>query len=130
MLEVSHGANVLESLPTALNAEAVIELQRATDEVHADSALLDYVVSLASVTRDHPQIRVGLSPRGSLALVQCARGRALMAGRDQLIPEDLTESIEAVFLHRLVLRDSPLTGYETRARNLLEEVVRSVAVPR
>ncbi len=130
VLEVRPAVNVLESLPTVLSAQAVIELQQATDQIHADSALLDYVVSLAATTRDHPQIRVGLSPRGSLALVQCARGRALMAGRDHLIPEDITESIDAVCLHRLVLRDSPLTGDETRSRNVLDEVVRSVPVPR
>ncbi len=130
VLEVRPAANVLDTLPTVLSAQSVIELQEATDAVKADGQLLDYVVTLATATREHPEIRVGLSPRGSLALVQCARGRALMAGRDYLIPDDISQSVDAVCLHRLVLRDTPLTGDDARAKSVLDDVVRSLVIPR
>ncbi len=130
VLEVRPAASVLDTLPTVLSAQAVIELQQATDAVKADRQLLDYVVTLATATREHPEIRVGLSPRGSLALVQCARGRALMAGRDYLIPDDISRSVDAVCLHRLVLRDTPLTGDDARAKSVLDDVVRSLVIPR
>lgn len=129
VLEVRPASNVLSTLPTVLTATAVVELQKATDAVRADTALLDYVVSLAIASRQHPEVRVGLSPRGSLALVQCARGSAIMDGRDYLIPEDITGSIDAVCLHRLILRDTPLTGDETRVRRVMDEIVRSLKIP-
>lgn len=129
VLEVRPAAHVLDALETVLTSEEIIELQEATDAVLADAQLLEYVVDLAAATRNHPEVRVGLSPRGSLALVQCARGRAFMDGREYLIPEDITRSIESVCLHRLVLRDTPLTGDDARTKGVLSEIVRSLTIP-
>ena len=66
--------------------------------------LLDYVVSIIRATREHPQIQVGASPRGGLALVQLARGQALLHQRDYVIPDDVKNVAVPALAHRITLR--------------------------
>ena len=85
-----------------LDAERVIALRHAVQDVHASDALLAYVQALVSRSRKHPGVRVGLSPRAGLALLRAARAHALLLGRNHVIPEDVQALFAAVAEHRLV----------------------------
>lgn len=98
----SEGA--LAQLKPVLRASDVLELQRRVDDVHLDKALVEYLVAFAGATRQHAELRVGVSPRGALALAQAARATAVLNARDYVVPEDITENILPVCAHRVVPR--------------------------
>ena len=109
--------------------EAVVGMQRAIEEVHVDEALETYIVDIASRTRTHPQVEVGASPRGSLALLKLARARAALRGRDFVVPDDVKEIAVEGLAHRLILKPDPwIKG--VRTGTVVEEVLASVPVPK
>ncbi|MBO0830315.1 MAG: ATPase, partial [Streptosporangiales bacterium] len=84
--------------------ERLTELQDALDLVETDDDVIDYAVALVTATRDHPQITVGASPRGSLALLRLARGKAALARRDYVLPDDVKTVAVPALAHRISLR--------------------------
>ena len=72
-------------------------------QVHVDDQIYDYIARLAEVTRTHPLLKLGISPRGALALCRTGKARAFAEGRDFVVPEDVTQMAEYVFAHRLML---------------------------
>ncbi|MFC7896508.1 AAA family ATPase [Streptomyces sp. NPDC057381] len=116
---------VLERLagPTDVRAwRAVVE------RVEIDDDLLEYAVALVGATRDHPQISIGSSPRGGLALVQLARARAVLDGRDYVVPEDVKALAVPALAHRVSLRPE-LWVREVSTDDVLREIVGGVATP-
>src|SRR5258705_415736 len=79
-------------------------MQAALEDVTVEDSIGRYIVSLTTATREHPQVLVGASPRGSLALMLLARGVAAMAGRDYVVPEDVKQVAVAALAHRITLR--------------------------
>lgn len=100
----------LPDLAPVMTADDVVSLQNKADDVRLDQSLIDYIVTFANATRNNPDIEVGLSPRGSLALAHAARATALLHNRDFVIPEDINACAINVCAHRLVLK-----GYEPGA---------------
>lgn len=96
--------HALMDMVPVLHAQDVIELQREVDAARLDPSLIDYIIALAGATRRHPELRVGLSPRGALALAQAARATAVLAGRGYVIPEDILNNIEPVCAHRVITK--------------------------
>jgi MoxR-like ATPase len=100
-------------------------MQALVATVHVEEDLIDYVVRLATFTRQHARLYLGASPRASLALVQAARARALAAGRGYAIPDDVKALASSVLAHRLVLTpeaEMEGTQRETIVRQALEQV--------
>jgi MoxR-like ATPase len=91
--------------------------------------LVDYAVAIVTATRGHPQIQVGASPRGSLALVQLARGEALMHRRDFAIPDDIKQVAVPALAHRVVLRPE-LWVRQVSADDVIAALMASVPTPR
>ncbi len=87
-----------------LSVEEVLELQDATEQVRAEESVLDYLVALVAATRRSPLLSLGVSPRGSLALLRAARARALTEGRDYLVPDDIKELAVAALAHRVMVK--------------------------
>ena len=102
-------AQRLKDLKPVLSVEQVLALQDEADKVRMDDALLDYIVAIARATRSAKGVKLGLSPRGSLALCSAARALALASGRDYCIPDDIKRAAVPVMSHRL-LSDSNLYG--------------------
>ena len=122
-------STALDSLRPAIRKDELLDLQRRTDLIKVDRSLLDYVVSFANATRRHDRLRLGLSPRGALALTQAARATALYQGRDYVIPEDILANIHAVCAHRVVAR-SYRDGRElTTPEQVLTSIVESIESP-
>jgi len=120
----------LKDMAPAMTRDEVVELQRQAEEVSVDDALLDYIVRLAEATRTHKAFKLGLSPRGSLALSRAARAYALVHGRDYCVPDDIKTVAVPVVAHRTLL-DSSLYGVAriAEAEEAVASVFRSVAAP-
>ncbi|WP_031168843.1 AAA family ATPase [Streptosporangium roseum] len=91
-------------LEPVVDAVTLREMQRALEEVAVEDSVGRYIVDIVSATREHPQLQVGASPRGSLALLLTARARAVLDGRDYVIPEDVKRVAPAALSHRISLR--------------------------
>ncbi len=113
-----------ETLRACLSLEQLEAIRTAVDEVHASDNLLDYLQRLVAYTRNSAEFAYGLSPRGALALLQCARTWALMEGRSHVVPEDLQTVLPAVATHRLV----PTSDYAGDASALVHDILLNVDV--
>jgi MoxR-like ATPase len=91
-------------LDAVTDAAGLLGMQQAVEEVEGDRSVAEYCVALAHATRTHKDVLVGASPRGSLALVLCARAVALLAGRDFVLPEDVKAVAPAVLAHRITVK--------------------------
>ena len=93
--------NLIEALSVQLEPEQLTNIQQAITEVHASSALLDYLQNLIAYTRESTEYHCGLSPRAGIALLTAARSWAYMDGRDAVLPDDVQVVLPAVAGHRL-----------------------------
>jgi MoxR-like ATPase len=91
-------------LEPVVDAETLLAMQVTLEEVTVEDSIGRYIVDLAAATRTHPQVMVGASPRGSLALLLLSRARAALAGRDYVIPEDVKAVALPALSHRITLR--------------------------
>ncbi len=106
----------------------VLAWRAVVERVEIDDDLLEYAVALVGATRGHPQISIGSSPRGGLALVQLARARAVLDGRDYVVPEDIKDLAVPALAHRVSLRPE-LWVRELSTDDVLRELVVGVRTP-
>lgn len=106
--------------------EELVAWREAVHDVRVDSSLQDYVVRVANETRNHPQLVLGLSPRGSLTWQRLAQAHAFLAGRTFVTPDDLRVVARPVLAHRLIM--SGRASHKAKFA-LLDEVLASVPVP-
>lgn len=92
-----------DAIAPVATANDILLMQAAADEVFVDDKVYKYIASLAAATRSHPQIKLGLSPRGTVALASMSRAAALMRGRAYVIPEDVKFVLRDVTEHRILL---------------------------
>jgi MoxR-like ATPase len=104
-------------------------MRASLEQVEVSADLLDYVVSIISATREHPQIQVGASPRGGLALVQLARGQAILQQRDYVIPDDVKNIAVPALAHRITLRPE-LWVRQVSPDDVVARLLAGVPVPR
>ena len=129
ILDVQPARTTLQSLAPVLTREEVLALQASTDAVRLDRSLADYIIALATATREDGDLRVGLSPRGSLAIAQAARATAVLAGRDHCIPEDVVENVLPVCAHRVVSKTAMHEGDTITARRIMQRILETVPSP-
>jgi MoxR-like ATPase len=115
--------------PQVTDAARLLAMRESLEQVQLHPDLLRYVVALIAATRSHPQVTVGASPRGTLAVVQLARGHAALAGREYVTPEDIKAVAVPALAHRLVLRPEMWVRQVT-GEHVASEVLASVPVPR
>lgn len=125
----SHGADdPLESLAPVTDAGEVRDMIEAVRQVYVAPALDAYVVDLVAATRQHPQVRLGASPRAALHLLRAARASAALSGRTHVLPDDVQRLAGPVLAHRLVLTtDAHLS--RTSAQDIVTEIVTRVPLP-
>lgn len=114
-----------------VHKDDIMNLQKASNDVRIDDALLDYIVRIGKATREHPQVELGISTRGLLALRRCAQAWALIEGRDYVVPDDIKAVAVPVIAHRLqVVRtfdQNSLSQHDDEI--LVEEILNNVSVP-
>jgi MoxR-like ATPase len=112
-----------------VDARDLLAMRESVEQVTVHEDVLHYVVSLATATRHHPQVAVGASPRAELDLVQLARARALLLGRDYVIPEDVKALAIPAVAHRITLRPE-MWVRKVQGADVVEELLRRLPVPR
>jgi MoxR-like ATPase len=112
-----------------VDAHDLLAMRDSVEQVSVHEDVLHYVVSLAAATRHHPQVAVGASPRAELDLVQLARARALLLGRDYVIPEDIKALATPAVAHRITLRPE-MWVRKIQGSDIVEELLRRLPVPR
>jgi MoxR-like ATPase len=112
-----------------IDAHELLAMRESVEQVTVHDDVLHYVVSVATASRQHPQIAVGASPRAELDIVQLGRARALLLGRDYVIPEDVKALAVPAMAHRISLRPE-MWVRQVRNSDVVEDLLRRVPVPR
>ncbi len=122
------GEDPLTRVQAVADRDALCEAIRRVRAAHIADPVYDYIARLTEATRSHPMVRLGISPRGALALCRCAKAAAFAAGRDFVLPEDAAELVPYVFGHRLMLSSrAKLNDYTPEA--ILAQVLEETPAP-
>lgn len=125
MLERLEKKHPIEDITPVFEIDRLAELQHKVSESFIEETLKDYIVRMVHATRNHPDIALGASPRGSLALMKTSKAMAALNGRNYVIPDDIKAMFGPVITHRLVLQaDALITG--RRAEEVVSDVLASV----
>ena len=117
----------LDDLEEVLSVEELRELQAAVRRIYVDPSVAEYIVRLVNATRTHPDVYLGASPRGSLALYRTGQALAALAGRDYVIPDDIKALAESALAHRLIIKTSS-SMHDIDPRQVIAELLNTVAV--
>ena len=108
------------------SSEQLVKAMEDVQQVHVSEAFLEHVVEIVNRTRKHPKLELGCSPRAGISLVKASRARALIHGRDYVLPEDLFALAEDVILHRIRLTyEAVAEGFTSQ--QVLQEILSEVA---
>ncbi|WP_270269533.1 AAA family ATPase [Enterococcus lactis] len=118
---------VLDNLKVVLNSHEIEEIKTSVANVFVSPEVASYALQLASATRTHSAIQLGISPRGSLAFIQAAKAYALIHGRNYVTPKDLQELVPFVFSHRLIFYDRSLK--EDEKTQMIHALVAQIPIP-
>jgi len=128
MLDRFQSSSPLQGLEAVTSSSEILSAQEVCRAVYCDPSLKEYCVRLVQRTRDHVDVALGASPRGSLGLLHSAQARAAIAGRDFVLPDDIKDIAPHVLTHRVILRpNAELRGLTPAA--VVEEVIATESVP-
>jgi MoxR-like ATPase len=116
------------ALQAMICPKTFLSMRAAVEDVYVDADVRRYMVNLAVKSRSHHQVAVGVSPRGSLALLKLSRAWAAIQGRGFVVPDDIKQFIQPALAHRIIL-DPSLWDTKRSENTVLAEVTRSVSVP-
>ena len=129
VLEAYRRENRDRGVPAVTNATQLEQLIASIEQIEVVHSINDYIVRLANATRGHPDLRLGVSTRGTLSLMRVAKAYAASEQRGYVTPDDIKTLIEPVFGHRISLSsEAELRG--VRSEQVLAEIVDDIAVPR
>ncbi len=128
ILDSQQHRHPIEGIGQVVAAEELLEIQEEIKEVYVSDALKEYIVALVGATREHPDLYLGSSPRGSLALYRTGQARAAILGRDYVTPDDIKALAHVVLGHRLIVHPSARIK-EVDPLTVNDEVLASVPVP-
>ncbi|RJR32547.1 MAG: MoxR family ATPase [Desulfobacteraceae bacterium] len=121
-------ASPLDDLPCVLGSRDLMDLQHACRKVHVEKSVREYIVAVTRATREHPEVKLGASPRAALGLQSASQAFAAMQGRGYVIPDDVKYLAGPVLSHRMIAKtESVLKG--RFAEQIVEEILSTVPVP-
>ena len=118
----------IEDLEAVLDPDEVLGVRKVVRSTHVADPVLDYALAITRATRRHPNLELGASPRASIALVRCAQARALLDGREFVVPDDIKALAVPALAHRVVAV-AGLRLERGRTHEAVEEVVSQTPVP-
>ena len=118
----------LEDLAQIMTADELVHIQQQVRNIHVDPSIREYIVAISNATRNHQNIYLGVSPRGSLALFRAAQALAAMRGRGYVIPDDIKLLAKPTLAHRIIVTPAARVRAIT-STNILDEILQSVPVP-
>ena len=114
----------IDGIVPVLSPEAVISIRKAIElETAVSDKILDYIMTITEMTRNHPQITAGISTRGAMVLLSCARCAAWMQGRAFVIPEDVKAFAPEILAHRMQMRGAARSGSSPEALEALSSIL-------
>jgi MoxR-like ATPase len=121
-------AHPIEALQPVVEGQQLLELSQQISQIHVDDSLEDYILTLIHATRSHPDLTLGASPRGSLALYKTSQALAALKNRDYVIPDDIKTLIPLTLAHRLILKpEGQLRG--RTVYSVLNDIMEKTEVP-
>lgn len=117
-----------ENLSPVLSSSELSDLQQEVTKIHVEDSLYGYMTDITRMTRNHPDIRLGVSPRGTMALSAMTKAHALMMGRDYAVPDDVIAVALSTLVHRISLSGDALYGGKT-AGSILTSILESLPLP-
>ena len=128
VIDEQHVNHPVDSLSPVTDPSEIAQVQGAVREVYIDPLIKQYIVALAGATREHEDVYLGASPRGSIALLRTSQASALLDGRDYVIPDDVKDLVFVSLEHRIII--SPGARVKgTTAADILADCLGRVAVP-
>jgi len=127
ILDEQKRAHPLDAIEEVLTVDDLREMQAAVREIYVDSTVSDYIVRLVNGTRNHPDVYLGASPRGSIALYRSGQALAGLLGRDYVIPDDIKAIAEPALAHRLIIKTSS-SIHDVQAGQVIRELLESTAI--
>lgn len=116
-----------KNLSPVCSCKDLIAMQQEASEIYVHKLIMEYISDLIQATRKHPSVRLGVSPRGTLAMLRAAKAYAYISGRGYVVPEDIKALVVPVFAHRLVMASG--FGGESEKQNLIKEILSKTVVP-
>ena len=127
ILDEQKRTHPLDDLDEVVGLDEMREMQAAIREVHVESSISDYIVRLVNGTRNHPDVYLGASPRGSIALYRASQALAGLVGRDYVIPDDVKLLAEPALAHRLIIKTSS-TIHDVQPGQVVRELLETLPV--
>ncbi|UYO36133.1 MoxR family ATPase [Bacillus zhangzhouensis] len=128
VLNLQEKQSPIDTLQAVMTKEHIHALQQAVHTIHVDASMKEYIVEIAQATRKHPSVYLGVSPRGSIALMKAAQAYALLNQRDYVIPDDVQYLAPYTLPHRMILT-SEATYEGKKAETLLRQMLEQIGVP-
>jgi MoxR-like ATPase len=128
VLERQQFRHPIETLEQVVAVEELLEMQEAIKRVYVSPALKRYIVEITHLTREHNEVYLGASPRGSLALFRTAQARAAMIGRDYTLPDDIKTLAIPTLAHRVILGPGARLR-DLSAQLIIEEILGQLPAP-
>ncbi|MBE6858210.1 MAG: MoxR family ATPase [Ruminococcus sp.] len=128
ILKSKFNSNPLDSINPVVTPSILLSIQEYISEIYVDDKIYEYIVSLSNATRNHPMIKLGISPRGTLALMQLSKGIAAAMGRDYVIPDDVAYICSDVFEHRIILNSKAKLS-ELSASEVIADILKQTPIP-
>ena len=128
VLDAQQKKHPIDALAQVIGVDELLAAQAAVREVYLDAQIKEYIVSVVTATRKHPDIYLGASPRGSIALYRTSQARAAIVGRDYVIPDDIKALAVATLSHRMII--SPAARLKNVVSSqVVQEIIETVPVP-
>lgn len=128
ILDAQQFTHPITQLEQVVSQEELLAAQEAVKEVYADSLIKEYIVNICAATRNHPDVYLGASPRGSLALYRTSQALAAIRERDYVIPDDVKHLAEPTLAHRLII--SPAARIKNiDPKEIIQDILSSIPVP-
>jgi MoxR-like ATPase len=122
ILDEQKRSHPLEELEVVCSVDELRAMQGAIRDIYVDSTVADYIVRLVNGTRNHPDVYLGASPRGSIALYRAGQALAGLLGRDYVIPDDIKALAEPALAHRLIIKTSA-SIHDVQSGNVVRELL-------
>jgi len=128
MLRDQRDSQPLEKVSQVMTLDDLLRIEKSISRVEVSEVLLEYLLEIVTRTRNHPGIEYGASPRGSLDLQRCSQGRAFLAGRGYVLPDDVKAAARLVLPHRLISRKG-VRSVALQGGEIIDEILCNVVVP-
>jgi MoxR-like ATPase len=128
IMEKQQYEHPIAQLNPVADSSDILTIQTAVKQVYVDDLVKQYIASLVEATRYHPSIYLGASPRGSLALFRTAQARALLQGREFVLPDDIKALAEPVLAHRVIV-DSTSGSQDRSGKSSITQLLETIPVP-